>query len=119
VKPACRADNSALLVAPNVKKRKEAQHSIPPLSLKELLQGSFYLHVVYLAIGLPMAAYAVSCELCIAHLYTGYNDFNLRRAGSPIIRDKINVINFVLCNLVKLQLYFHQIFSIAFFLIQI
>jgi len=36
------ADNSAVLVVPNVKARTEAQHSIFLLSLHDLLRGSFY-----------------------------------------------------------------------------
>ena len=39
--PARRADNSAVLAVPNVKVRKEAQHSIPPLSHHDLLRESF------------------------------------------------------------------------------
>jgi len=37
------ADNSAVLVVPNVKVRTEAQHSIFLSSLQDLLRGSFYL----------------------------------------------------------------------------
>jgi hypothetical protein len=35
------ADNSAVLVAPNVKVKMEAQHSFPPLNLHDLLRESF------------------------------------------------------------------------------
>jgi hypothetical protein len=41
VRPARRANNSAFLVVPNVKIRMEAQHSIPPLSLHDLLREMF------------------------------------------------------------------------------
>jgi hypothetical protein len=37
VRPARRADNSAVIVVPNVKVKMEAQNSIPPLSLHDLL----------------------------------------------------------------------------------
>ena len=40
VHPVHSADNSAILVVPNVKVRMEAQHSIPLLSLHDLLQES-------------------------------------------------------------------------------
>jgi hypothetical protein len=40
-RPTHRADNSAVQIAPNVKVRMEAQHSIPPLSLQDLLPESF------------------------------------------------------------------------------
>jgi hypothetical protein len=41
VRPARVADNCAVLVVPNVKVRMEAQHSIAPLSLYDLLRESF------------------------------------------------------------------------------
>ena len=41
MRPARRADNSAVLVVPNVKVRMEARHSIPPLCLDDLLWESF------------------------------------------------------------------------------
>ena len=41
VRPAHRADNSAVLVVPNVKARTQAQNSTPPLSVHDLLRGSF------------------------------------------------------------------------------
>jgi hypothetical protein len=37
VRPARTADNSAVLIVPNVKVRMEAQHSIPPLIILDLL----------------------------------------------------------------------------------
>jgi hypothetical protein len=40
-RPASRADNSAVPVVPNVKARMEAQHSILPLGLQDLLRESF------------------------------------------------------------------------------
>ena len=43
VRPARRADNSVVLVVPNVRVRLEAQHSIPHLSLHDLLTGKHYL----------------------------------------------------------------------------
>jgi hypothetical protein len=43
VQPARTADDSAVLVVPNVKVRMEAQHSFPPLSLRDLLWESFTL----------------------------------------------------------------------------
>ena len=38
---ALRADNSAVLVMPNVKVRRETQHSISPLGLHDFLGESF------------------------------------------------------------------------------
>jgi hypothetical protein len=43
VRPALRADSSAVLVGPNVKVKIEVQHFIPPLSLYDLLRGSFFM----------------------------------------------------------------------------
>ena len=37
MRPALKADNSAILVVPNVKVRMEAQHSLPHLSLHDLI----------------------------------------------------------------------------------
>jgi hypothetical protein len=37
VRPAHRADSSTVVVVPNVKERVEAQHSIPPVRLHDLL----------------------------------------------------------------------------------
>jgi hypothetical protein len=46
VRQARRANNSALLVVPNVKLRMEAQHSILPLNLHDLLRESFIFNLL-------------------------------------------------------------------------
>jgi hypothetical protein len=43
VRPARTADNSAVIVVPRVRVRMEAQHTILPLSLHDLLTGKLYL----------------------------------------------------------------------------
>jgi hypothetical protein len=43
--PVRRADNSAVLVVPNVKLRMKVRHSIPPLSLHDLLRESFTFYI--------------------------------------------------------------------------
>jgi len=45
LRPTCRADNSAVLVVSNVTVRMEAQCSIPPLKLQDLLRESITLSV--------------------------------------------------------------------------
>jgi hypothetical protein len=45
--PKLRADNSAVLVVLNVRLRVEAQHSILPLSLHDLLRISFTVTINY------------------------------------------------------------------------
>jgi hypothetical protein len=41
VRPACTTDNSTILAVPNAKARLEAQNSISPLSLEDLLRERF------------------------------------------------------------------------------
>jgi hypothetical protein len=47
VGPALTADNSAVIFVPNVAVRTEAQHSCPPMSLRNLLQKSFTFYNIY------------------------------------------------------------------------
>jgi hypothetical protein len=46
VRPAQRADNSAVLCEPNVKERMEVEDFIPPLSLHDLLQKNFSFYML-------------------------------------------------------------------------
>ena len=64
VRPACRADNSTVPVVLNVKVRMEAQHFFSPLSLIDLLRGSFSFNLIErggaeLQGGTPASSYAL------------------------------------------------------------
>jgi hypothetical protein len=54
--PAHRVDNSGLLVVSNIKVRMKAQHSIPSLSLHDLIKKSFAFSMLqtFVVLGLKM-----------------------------------------------------------------